>query len=232
MSETTTTTITLRLHAPFAAWRWMQAGVYRGTFPVMPHSAAWGLLLNLACIETRGSVDEVVTQIRDDAPSLGIAVGLISGGQRSTLYQQLHSYPVGSSGAELKGRTFGNKYWIAPVRREFLVDTTCVIGARGDKAILNRVARGLAGELGVPRYGLPFAGDNQLLFDEISIVDNLTAAEWFVPTEGTEPRKKTTRLTTNIDRRDASRTESPLFAPSERGPAPEGAWMRIGPKGA
>ena len=46
-------TLFLLLDAPFSAFRWMQAGVYRGTFPVMPPSAAWGLALNLAGLETR-----------------------------------------------------------------------------------------------------------------------------------------------------------------------------------
>ncbi|HWN68765.1 MAG TPA: CRISPR-associated protein Cas5, partial [Haliangium sp.] len=46
-------TLWLRLRAPFAAYRWLQAGVYRATSPIIPPSAAWGLLLNLAHIETR-----------------------------------------------------------------------------------------------------------------------------------------------------------------------------------
>ncbi len=228
----TTTTIILRLHAPFAAWRWMQAGVFRGTFPVIPLSAAWGLVLNLAGIETRGDLSASVTPIRGDAPPLDIAVGLIKAGTRSTLYQQLHSYPVGASGKEHKARTFGNKYWIAPVRRELLIDTTCVVGARGPREILERVALGLAGELSEPRYGLPFAGDNQHLFDDIAVVEDDTPARWFVPTDGKEPTKQTTRLTTNIDRGDASRTESPLFAPGDWGPVPASAWVRVGPKAA
>jgi CRISPR-associated protein Cas5t len=70
-------TIFLRLDAPVAAWRWLQAGVYRGTFPVIPPSAAWGLVLNLAGIESRGGLSEVVTSIRDDAPVLDIAVGVV-----------------------------------------------------------------------------------------------------------------------------------------------------------
>lgn len=222
--------VMLQLDAPFAAWRWMQAGVYRGTFPVIPPSAAWGLVLNLAAIETRGAMDEPVTPIRDDAPGLEIAVGTIKPGQRSSLYQQLHSYPVGNSGAELKARTFGNKYWIAPARRELLVDSVSVVAARGDVAILGRVAEGLSGRLPVARYGLPFAGDNQFLFNNITIVPNTLQARWYVPTSGVESTPETTRLTTKIDRRDASKTLAPLFAPSPPGPVPEEAWVWVGPQ--
>lgn len=208
----------------------MQAGVYRGTYPVIPPSAAWGLVLNLAAVETRGPMTEPVTPIRDDAPALDIAVGLVRAGERATLYQQLHSYPVGNSGAELKERTHGNKYWIAPVRRELLVGVELVVGARGDDSLLARVKKGLTGELDVPRYGLPFAGDNQFLFDEIAIVPDDFPARWYVPTSGTEPAAETTRLTTNIDRHDASRTEAPLFAPAKPGPVPVAAWIRVGPR--
>lgn len=221
--------IVLRLDAPFSAWRWLQAGVYRGTFPVIPPSAAWGLVLNLAGVETRGSLSEVVTPIRNDAPALNIAVGVQRQGERSTLFQQLHSYPVGSSGAELKARTFGNKYWIAPAKREVLVGLIAVVAARGPREIIDRVGKGLAGELPGPRYGLPFAGDNQFLFSDIVVVANDEAARWYELVRGDEPVRETTRLTTNIDRGDASRTEAPLFAPGATGSCPTGAWVRIGP---
>lgn len=222
-------TIVLRLDAPFSAWRWLQAGVYRGTFPVIPPSAAWGLVLNLAAIETRGSLGEVVTPIRSDAPALEIAVGVQRAGERSTLYQQLHSYPVGTSGAELKARTFGNKYWIAPAKREVLVGLVALVAARGSRTIIDRVAKGLVGALPESRYGLPFAGDNQFLFSSIEIVSPNEPARWYEPVRGDEPARETTRLTTNIDRSDASRTEAPLFAPGPMGPCPPGAWVRIGP---
>jgi CRISPR-associated Cas5-like protein len=105
--------IVLRLDAPFSAWRWLQAGVYRATFPVIPPSAAWGLVLNLAGIETRGSLAEVVTSIRPEAPALEIAVGVQRAGQRSVLYQQLHSYPVGNSGSELAAPRQSVRCWSA-----------------------------------------------------------------------------------------------------------------------
>lgn len=222
-------TVVLRLDAPFSAWRWLQAGVYRGTFPVIPPSAAWGLVLNLAGIETRGSLAEVVTPIRSDAPALEIAVGAQRAGQRSVLYQQLHSYPVGTSGAELKARTFGNKYWIAPAKREVLVDLIALVAARGAPDIIGRVRDGLAGRLAVARYGLPFAGDNQFLFSNIVVVPEDEHARWYTPVSGNDAVSETTRLTTNIDRGDASRTEAPLFAPGEHGPCPPNAWVRVGP---
>lgn len=225
-------TIFLRLDAPVAAWRWLQAGVYRGTFPVIPPSAAWGLVLNLAGIDTRGALSEVVTPIRDDAPVLDIAVGIEQDheGERSVLYQQLHSYPVGSSGSEMRGRARGNKYWIAPARREILIGVVATVGARGPIDVIDRVARGLAGELDTPRYGLPFAGDNQFLFSRIDPSPTSPLAHWYLPVSDLAHARKTTRLTTNIDRTDASRTVAPLFAPTPEPVAcPAAAWVRVGP---
>lgn len=217
----------LTLDAPFSAWRWLQAGVYRGTFPVIPPSAAWGLVLNLAGIESRGDLSEVVTPIRADAPTLDVAVGVIRAAQRSVLYQQLHSYPVGNSGKELKPRARGNKYWIAPAKREVLVGLVAAVAVRGPATIIEQLARGLRGE--VPRYGLPFAGDNQLLFSRIEVAAVSPEARWYLPVKPGEQPRESTRLTTNIDRGDASRTEAPLFAPSRAGPCPEAAWVTVGP---
>lgn len=221
--------IFLRLDAPFSAFRWMQAGVFRGTFPVIPHSAAWGLALNLGGIETRGSLDEAVTNIRRDAPHLGIAVGVIRHGERSTLYQQLHSYPVGNASKHLQPGTHGSKYHIAPAKRELLVGLCCVVGVRGPVETLNRIPKGLRGTLDGDRYGLPFAGDNQFLFDRIDLIDMPTDVRWYVPVKSGEKPTESTRLTTNIDRGDSSRTSALLFAPTTPSICPELAWVKIGP---
>src|SRR5438132_1289702 len=113
-----TRTLFLRLDAPFSAFRWLQAGVYRGTFPVMPPSAAWGFALNLAGIETRGRLD---------------------------------------------------------------------------------------------------------------VVESTADVRWFVPVNTGERPKESTRLTTNINRQDASRTVAPLFAPTSPQPCPDAAWVDVGP---
>jgi len=227
-----TRTLFLQFHAPFAAFRWLQAGVYRGTFPVMPPSAAWGFVLNLAGIETRGVMNEVVTPIRSDAPRLDVAVGVVHAGERSTLYQQLHSYRVGTDAATkaMAARTHGAKSWIAPAKREVLIGLVCVIGVRGDATIVERIPQGLAGTLDVDRYGLPFAGDNQFLFSRIDVVEMDDRARWYVPLGPGETPRESTRLTTVIDRSDSSRTKAPLFAPTATPcPCPAEAWVEIGP---
>src|SRR5437764_1490064 len=116
----------LRVRAPFAAYRSFQAGVYRTSSPVMPHSAAFGLILNLAGIEMRDtqSLYEPTTRIREDVPRLRIAVGSVKLPEKSSLFQQLHTYPVNESQEgpkNLKPLTKGAKYWIVTARREILV---------------------------------------------------------------------------------------------------------------
>jgi CRISPR-associated protein Cas5t len=226
----------LRLKAPFAAFRWMQAGVWRGTSPVIPPSAAWGLVLNLAGIETRSDESGETTLIRADAPVLELAIADADGAtrehshERASLYQQLHTYPVGKSGKEFQARTYGNKYWIAPVRRELLVGFDMVLGVRGPGGLLERVTRGLRGELGERRYGLPFAGDNNLLFDRIDVLPSPPSARWYTPVRRDDGvRAQSCRLTIAIDRDDASRTTSALFAPiAEPAEAPPpAAWVFV-----
>jgi CRISPR-associated protein Cas5t len=222
-------TLFLLLDAPFAAFRWLQAGVYRGTYPVMPHSAAWGFVLNLAGVETRGSVNEVVTPIAASAPRMELAVGVVRDGQRSTLYQQLHSYPVGNSGKDLEARAHGQKFWIAPAKREVLVGLQWMVGVRGEPSLLERIPLGLAGTLEVERYGLPFAGDNQFLFNRIELSKD-DVARWYVPVEAGSSPKGSTRLTTVIDRKEASRTKAPMFAPTRTScSCPSEAWVEVGP---
>lgn len=219
----------LRVRAPFAAYRWMQAGVYRATFPTMPPSAAWGLVLNLAGIDIRGDTSGVTTTTDPGAPRLRIAVGSLRTPEVVSLYQQLHSYPVGSSGKELKPLAQGNKYWVAPARRELLVGLDVMLGVRAeDPSLIDRVGKGLRGELGDKRYGLPFAGDNSLLFDSIDELPEPEPARWFLPVpKGAAARKGTCRLTVDIDRQDSSRTRTVLMAPAPEPSStpPDAAWV-------
>ncbi len=222
------TPVWLRLRAPFAAFRWLQAGSYRATSPVIPPSAAWGLVLNLAGVETRAKADTPATRIDPAAPPLKLAVAALGQSSTETLFQQLHSYPVGTSGKALAAGTHGAKYWIAPVRRELLVGFDCVLGVRSaDPGFAERLRRGLAGEHG--RYGLPFAGDNNLLFDRIELLDAPPEARWYAPVgEGNGPVAGSCRLTIGIDRGDSSRTTTGLFAPtSPTAHAPTDAWTWV-----
>ncbi|MCI0693277.1 type I-MYXAN CRISPR-associated protein Cas5/Cmx5/DevS [candidate division KSB1 bacterium] len=218
----------LRVRAPFAAFRGFQAGVYRASAPVMPPSAAYGLVLNLAGIEMRDPTPGVTTLIRADLPALRIAVGMISAPERSTLYQQLHSYPVGASGKELKEKTYGAKFWITPVRRELLVNYDGMIGVESDdESLLQRIRKGLRGELPEARYGLPFAGDNNLLIDRIDVEPEPPLTRWYARMQPDDPpRKGSCRLTVGINRTDNSRTSSLLCAPLAEGRSipPEAAW--------
>lgn len=207
----------LRVRAPFAAFRGFQAGTYRATSLVMPPSTAYGLILNLAAIEMRENLNEPITTIKKELPRLHIAIGVVSVSERSSLYQQLHSYPVGASGKELAPRTKGAKYWIAPIRREILIDYDGIIGIQAEDAgIFERIQQGLSGEYNSIRYGLPFAGDNNLLFDRIDAVnDPPDTTRWYARMQSNdEPRRGSCRLTVGINRTDNSQTTSFLYAPT------------------
>jgi len=220
----------LRLKAPFAAFRYFQAGVYRSTMPTIPHSAAWGLIYNILGIETRTNLNNITTEISNEIPSLFLAIGSIGTTEISSLYQQLHVIPVGSSGKENAERTKGSKYFIRPVRRELLFNLDVVIGIQNDELELkNKIRSGLNGGNNSSRYGLPFAGDNNFLFDSIEILETPSfPANWYYPVPPDEvPETETVRLTVGINRLDNSETTAPLFAVTKEKTIlpPEKAWV-------
>jgi CRISPR-associated protein Cas5t len=223
----------LLLKAPFASFRPFQSGSFRSTTPVPSPSTIYGILLNLAGIEQRTAMDQPITLIRDDLPEIKIAIAIPhnSPSETTILSQQLHNYPVGSSGKELAKKTYGNKYWIAPVRREVLVDLEIIVGVRDNESLCDRITCGLNGQLDEGRYGLPFAGDNNFLFDEIQVIDKPPLARWYCLLQNnTPPNRGICRLTTWIDRSDNTNTQIQVFSPTDfMLEPPEFAWTSIPP---
>lgn len=237
----------LCIQAPFAVCRTFTAGWYRPTATFLTPSAAYGLLLNLAGIESRlreedaehdGSVPASLT--RPGLPKVRLALGAPAVDEGSpypsvqTVYQQLHNYPVGSSGKERAESARGNKYNITPVRREFLSNLHAYICLNDNPDLEDRVRRGLRGDFNAGRYGLPFLGDNAFLLDRIEEKPPVPSAHWYeqiTESSGSGPRLRTTRLTILIDRAQLARTTSALFAPTEK-PSPEipdAAWVALAP---
>lgn len=197
----------------------MQAGVYRATSPVIPPSAAWGMLLNLAGIECRDA----------DPPPLRIAVGVPQEARArpvSVLYQQLHSYPVGASGKQYKARCHGSKYWIAPVTRELIANLDVVLAVEGDASVLGRIRAGVLGTSDTPRHGLLFAGDNNFLVDDVALLAPTNSVSWYARVTSEQGASAhSCRLAIGIDRQDQSRSTSALFAPTApTSMPPDAAW--------
>jgi CRISPR-associated protein Cas5t len=179
----------------------------------------------------RAASNGVTTLIRPDVQCLRLAVGLVKEAKINSIYQQLHSYRVGTDEKTkmMAALTKGAKYQIVPVRREILVDYEGVIGVQtSDESLRKQVVRGLHGELETQRYGLPFAGDNNFLFDRIEIVNEPPSnTRWYTRIQHGEPaRRGSCRLTVGIDRADNSRTISYIYAPSIEQMVfpPETAW--------
>lgn len=230
----------LRLQAPFAAFRPFTAGWYRPTAAFLTPSAAYGLALNLAGVDTRRDDGvSAMTVTRFNLPRARIAVG--ADPKRplptiQTIFQQLHNYPVGASGKERKEDAKGSKYNITPVRREFLSGLHAIVALDflDLRTIEDRIREGLAGEppRSGTRYGLPFLGDNAFLLDKVQVLEGPAPARWYcrLDNEG-GPRPDSTRLTSWIDRQDMSKTRSALCAPAAEASTeiPEAAWTSINP---
>lgn len=107
--------LALAVHAPFAVCRTFTAGWFRPTATFLTPSAAYGLVLNLAGVESRlreehpahpGTVPASVT--KPGLPTVRLALGVLTTDRKgtplsfdeafprvATVYQQLHNYPVG-----------------------------------------------------------------------------------------------------------------------------------------
>jgi CRISPR-associated protein Cas5t len=235
--------IWLAIEAPFAACRPMMAGWYRPTAGFLTHSAVYGLILNVAGVETRlgehepghpGDVPASVT--RAGLPTFRLALGLPDGGDLprvGTVFQQLHNYSVGAGNAGIKPEhALGRKNNIAPVRREFLSEVRALAAVQAEEELLDRIRGGLRGERNGGRYGLPFLGDNNFTLDRLEEVGPCRG-RWFALTDagrGERPRAGTTRLTTFIDRSSPTGTRSGLFSPSEEPSTspPDSALVPVG----
>ncbi len=236
--------LTLYVQAPFAAFRTFTAGWYRPTAAFVTPSAAYGLALNVAGIETRRDDGlSAMTVTAFDLPPVRIALGADPDNPRGpyptiqTLYQQLHNYPVGASGKERKGDAKGNKYNITPVRREFLADLRAYICLDDNPDLENQIRAGLSGSPREHRYGLPFLGDNAFLPDKIEVREGPVKAHWYRrlgPEDDVGIMSQTTRLTIWIDRQDMSKTSSALYAPlpGATDEIPKSAWTNMQPQKA
>ncbi len=230
----------LRLRAPFAAFRPFTAGWYRPTAGFLTPSAAYGLALNLAGVETRrddGLSAMTVTEF--GLPAARIALGADPDHPFpavQTLFQQLHNYPVGASGKGRKDDTKGNKYNITPVRREFLSGLHAIVAIMFPDLpeIADLIRSGLEGKppRSGSRYGLPFLGDNAFLLDKIEVLEGPIPAFWYRRLDAEAGAvSNSTRLTSWIDRQDMSKTRSALYAPilEPTVEIPDSAWTDIEP---
>jgi CRISPR-associated protein Cas5t len=229
----------IHVKAPFAAYRYFQAGNYRVTMPTMPHSAAYGFILNLAGIEMRTAINEMTTLIKEVTkdysfgdnefiPTIEIAIGDIETPTKGSVYQQLHDYPPAINEVK-KERAKGTKPRILPTRREFLIGLNTIIGVRTNlSGFMKIILKGMNGDID-NRYGLPFAGDNNYLFDFLDIYEKaIYPTTWYYPVSADDiPETETVRLTVGIDRNDNSKTSAPLFATTKEksNNPPPNAWV-------
>ena len=226
--------ICLYVQAPFGVFRTFTAGSFRPTAGFIPPSAAYGLALNIAGIESRlDNGKSAMTLMSPDLPRVKVALGTLCFPQVQSLYQQVHNYPVGKeAGAQYMSLAKGNKYNITPARREFLSNLCAYICLDESLELEQRVREGLAGKYNASRYGVPFLGDNNFMIDVLREETERRPAYWYekITEHGDRgPRSRTVRLTLTINRQNMAGTASALFFPSPEQTLtiPENAWVTI-----
>ena len=222
----------LYIQAPFAACRTFTAGWYRPTATFLTPSAAYGLILNVAGVETRlreederhgGKVPASLT--RPGLPAVRWRRGALRGGGGSepyphvhTVYQQLHNYPVGAfwEGAGRVGTE------ISTMSLRFAVNSfpnyATVVALDGNPDLEDQRPPRLTRRL--QRRPLRPAVSRRQRFSSRPAggIERRARAHWYERvTEASPdgPRPRTTRLTILIDRAELSRTTSALFAPTK-----------------
>lgn len=227
----------VRVRAPFGAFRLFSAGSYRPTAPFPTYSAVYGLLLNIAGIESRWDDGKSpMTRTAGGLPDCRLAIGLHAVPKVHVLFQQLHNYPVGTTGKAHAADTHGNKYNIQPISRELLsgLDFSVAVDANDDfeSRVREGVRRGAAGLPGAGRrYGIPFLGDNNCFLSHLGVEGQDVPARWLRALGDNEPGVAASRLYTQVNRADNTRTLSRLFV-LEGTPAAapvDSAWVTIAP---
>lgn len=229
----------LRVKAPFGVFRTFTAGSYRPTAPFITPSAAYGLILNVAGIESRYDDGHTsMTLMKLGLPRVEIALGAVIPPEVQLIYQQLHNYPVGTTGKERADDCKGAKYNIQPVWREFLSGLDAYICLRGNDDLEEQVRAGLREGTrgfaeGRPRYGIVFLGDNSFMVDVLQEESSPEPACWYrrLVRDDLGPGEGRCRLTVWIDRADMTRTRALLYSPLKTAVSaiPEDAWTSIEP---
>lgn len=225
------TTFWLHAKGPYAAFRLGRYGFYEPTALTISPSSAYGLLLNIAGIDVRASSGKGKV---GRLPALEVAIGEVAPGVVGSLLQQLHCYTAGESDEAFRkkslggaGKDTGTKIWISPIRRELLCDFEVVLGVRAEEKFLARLREGLSGTL--ERYGFPFAGDNNCLFESLEELWVPPTIPWWVRVTQARAHPRLARLPVSVDHADSTKTAVGTFLPSP--PAalpPRAAWTAIG----
>jgi CRISPR-associated protein Cas5t len=234
----------LYAEAPFAAYRPLWGGWFRPTAIFMSHSAAYGLLLNIAGIDYRvaGRHNGATPPDPGKSPRLRIAVGCLpkpQGGPSmpsvGSSLEQLHVYPLNGEKTETSKKTKTSKTktlqktHVRPVTGEFLVNLKAVIGIDAEPDLVEKLRDGLNGNLA--RRGAPFAGDSNMGFSYLEEYDG--PAYWFSPFNhqviGQDARYMHSTLW--IDRHESNRTRTGTFVlgGSPEVDVPEGGWVTLPP---
>lgn len=184
--------IILRVQAPMAVSRPLVTNHQRGTYQVLSPSLIYGLICNIAGIETRimkeGSVSYTM---RDDVPPIDFNIGYTKMPITSTVYEHTLKLMQNSNELAKLGDARINKcrQSIQPKRTSYLYGIDMYIIVHADEHIIRRIHRYMDGILdpmmNTPdmRYGGLFLGSNNCILSSLAVVDTVPEKlYWMVDT--------------------------------------------------
>lgn len=161
--------IFLYFRAPFGAFKPFQSVEMLATTEFLTYSAAYGLLLGLAGIDSRDP------QVKRQYANARLALGTMRLPRKGRVFQQLHKYKDKKEVPRAKGRKpFIDTYW-----REFLYDKLEGYIGLEHHELERLVMQGVEEPSTLQYWGLPFMGDNNYFIEKLDIVESPMHCQWF-----------------------------------------------------
>jgi CRISPR-associated protein Cas5t len=202
--------IFLYFRAPFGAFKPFQSVEMLSTAEFITYSAAYGLLLGLAGIDSRNP------QVKKQYSAARIALGTMCLPRKGRAFQQLHKYKDKKEIPRAKGRKpFIDTYW-----REFLYDRLEGYIGLEHPELESLVRQGIEEPATLNYWGLPFMGDNNYFIERLDIVETPRQCQWFHQfTQGDEVSgERLFYLSAWTDYQDSTRSKSSLFCLKQQSP--------------
>lgn len=212
--------IFLYFKAPFGAFKPFQSVEMLATSEFLTYSAAYGLLLSLAGIDSRNP------QVKRRYANSCIALGTTRLPRKGRVFQQLHK---GTGKEKDKGRKPSiDTFW-----REMLYDKIEGYIGLEHPELESLVSQGVQEPSTLHYWGLPFLGDNNYFIEKLDVVEPPIQCQWFhrLTQDDKSSGEQLFYLSVWTDYEDSTQSRSSLFRLNQETPnlldTSSNVWVRL-----